>query len=263
MSATSTAVQPEDCQWILLVARRNERTSLEDPTPHRNSLVGLYRRETAGWRLDVKPLPIRSHSTAQSALPINDFDPDDPKQWGYVSVPFGVFMLKQGPWRDNVTPAFLISDWGRTDGTITLQDPQVIAQYQLVEIDGQRVTTESVIRSGLTKTGSWLHPTHTRIWSAGDSRGCLNLYRSDKGEPPDQYGEFLSWLKERELEFSPESPPVPMILVPFEWVTADGDTLVEILVPETITRARELHGSLIASSDPQTTDSSEDLNHVP
>src|SRR5690606_21756358 len=113
---------------LLVIGRREERRALDDPTPHRNSRVALYRREATHSAKAAGDLPIRSHSTAMEPLPTAELATRSrgTVRYGFVSVPLGVFSLRQEPWRDGKTPAFLISDWGGHNGTIMLRETQVI-----------------------------------------------------------------------------------------------------------------------------------------
>lgn len=257
---------PELCEVLLVVARRPERQGEDDPMPHRNSRVALYRRAEQGWTRAAFPLEIRSETTAIEPKPhTGEIEVAGERRTnGYASVPFGVFTLEQAPWRDGVTPAFKISDWGRFDGRIGLHSPQVLRQT-VVETDpetGETTRMVQVLRSSLDKSGSWIHPTHTRIWSHGDSNGCMNLYRPEQikregqtetesapssgGEEAYPYDIFLSWFSERGLAPGPgpDGDLVPLIVVPFEYVHQPGteDELMTELPPDIFDRARAIQG---------------------
>lgn len=228
---------PNACDFILVVGRREERKQLDDPTPHRNSQIALYKKTPEGWKRDTRALPIRSTSTAiNPGIEPSSQHLESEGIYGYVSIPLGMFSLKQGIWRDGKTRAFLVSDWRSFDGEITLKAPQVIRARS-------RSGATTVIRSSLTKQGSWIHPTWTEKWSHGDSNGCMNLYQpKDGGDGSFPYEEFLSWFDERDLIPGPETGDVPLLILPFDIVSESGDELSEELPSGIVEEARSLHG---------------------
>ncbi|MBX3730911.1 MAG: hypothetical protein KF858_17175 [Candidatus Sumerlaeia bacterium] len=229
--AAEAVAAPADCAYLLVIGRRPERSAEEEELPHRNSRLALYERDAEGWRKIEGDLPVRSHSTSRREPLAEELNPrtDKSREFGYVSVPVGVFTLAQAPWRDGVTPAFLISDWGRFDGTIGLREPQVIRRATLHAPEGgePEIRTE-VIRSSIDKTGSWLHPTFTQYWSFGDSNGCINLFRPHRamaGAAPADYDVLLGWLDARGLVPGRESL-LPLVIAPFNYV---GDPATGLL----------------------------------
>jgi len=235
--------KPESAQFLLVVARRNERFGIDDPIPHRNSRVVLYRRaEKGGWLRETDSLPIRSLATARypkrseanNSVIANT-------RYGFVGVPLGVFTLKKGVWRDGETPAFLISDWGRWDGTIRLKEAQVIRLPRQIDEQGN-VQSSQVIRSSLKKSGCWIHATRTKTWSHGDSDGCMNLLRDRASSLEKQdYDKFLSWFDKRGLSPGPQGNLIPLAVVPFEM--AEGEAgLKESLAEGFLKRARQHQG---------------------
>lgn len=256
-SGTSSAEReafpaPESCRFLLIVARRPERMGLDDPIPHRNSRVALYERTKSGWARVTVPLPIRSESTALKRKFPEDAGKSEWEKlgsytYGYASVPLGVFTLSQHPWRDGVTPAFQISDWGRFDGLIGLHSPQVLRSLETTRNLETKAfeQSESVIRSSIKKQGSWIHYTHTERWSHGDSNGCMNLYRpTDYAGKDFPYADFLSWFRERSLEPGPEGDLVPLAVVPFEYVhEPNTDEELRVNLPRGfLDRVREFQG---------------------
>jgi hypothetical protein len=229
--APHVLLAPADCAHLLLIGRRPERNAEAEELPHRNSRLALYERDAEGWRKVEGDLPVRSHSTSRREPLGEELDArtNKSREFGYVSVPIGVFTLAQAPWRDGVTPAFLISDWGRFDGTIGLREPQVIRRATLHTPEGGEPEVRiEVIRSSLDKTGSWLHPTFTQYWSFGDSNGCINLFRPHRPTSeaaPADYDVMLGWFEARGLTPGREQL-LPLVLAPFDYV---GDEATGLL----------------------------------
>lgn len=249
--------QPEESEYILVVGRRAERMGIEEPIPHRNSRVALYEAEGGKWRKVASSLPIRSKTTAEAPPPVETFVGSQSRTYGYVSVPFGIFTMEQGVWRDGETTAFRLGDWGRFDGSIGLAAPQVLRRKRRVDTatsgndSGEPHFEETVLRSSLEKRGSWIHPTRTQQWSHGDSHGCMNLFRP---EDPDHgeydYDIFLSWFSQRNLELGSEGALIPLIVLPFESVadhTGNGE-LRPVLEEAIFEEARHKQGHRIEES---------------
>jgi hypothetical protein len=249
-SAPARFTPPEDCEWLLIVGRRTERMSEDDPIPHRNSRVALYQSGKTGWQRVTGSLPIRSHSTAIDRPDLEGQPKGTDRLWGYASVPLGVFTMRQAPWRDGTTPAFHLADWGRFDGVIALSQTQVLRRSAVRMVsndeDHKRQIEDTVLRSAMNKTGSWLHPTHTQHWSYGDSHGCMNLYRPENPEGQKyDYDEFLSWFSTRGLTPGPDGDLIPLLVVPFEWVAGSGDELTETVTESLVARARSVQGKQV------------------
>lgn len=236
----SSHVPPLDSvEHLVVIGRRPERTHLEDPTPHRNSRIGLYQRGKSAWNLVRGPLPVRSHSTNPNPPIFHTREEAlrrGSSRYGFQSVPEGVFTMVEIPWRNN-NRAFLISDYGRTDGTITLDAPQVVVSYRAVEDSeaesGWRLDIdEQAQRSSWDKRESALHPTHTQIWSHGDSNGCINLYHPVNPDDPDfknsDWMQFLGWLDDAGLRGEGSFPT--LVIVPWEVVSgSQPDSLADTL----------------------------------
>lgn len=238
---------PQETEFILLIGRREERMALDDPTPHRNSRIALYRRvanskDTAPvWQRVTDALPVRSHTTALDP-PVAGESYQADRTYGYASVPLGIFTLEEGPWRDGVTPAFRLSDWGRFNGILGLRETQVLQRITRTEPGSDEFETE-IVRTALSKSGSWLHPTHTERWSHGDSHGCINLFQPS--EPDGQvhdYDVLLSWFEQYGLEPGPGGDLVALVLVPFEWVGEGQDGLRAMIDGTLIDRAQTVQG---------------------
>lgn len=240
--------EPETCEYMLVVARRAERQSEEDPIPHRNSLVAFYEREKSGWQRVTDPLAIRSETTAlNKSKTYEEMSSPGEHTYGYTSVPFGVFTLSEGVWRDGETPAYLISDWGCFDGRIGLKEPQVLRSLVVSRNaeTGELTGSEQIIRTSLEKRGSWIHYTRTERWSHGDSNGCMNLFRPlDHDGKTYPYDIFLSWFSQRKLEPGPDGDIVPLVVVPFEYIQAEdsADELMNELPEGFIREALSLQG---------------------
>jgi len=221
-------------EWLLITGRRSERNFEDDPTPHRNSRIALYRREDSYYVKQTRDFAIRSTTTSKR-LP----DRAELKRaggettCGFVTIPFGLFSLRKGPWRYPGEIGFLISDWNRTDGVIALSEPQVIEKVTFAT-DGDTTFTKVVVRSSHDKTGSWLHPTRTQTWSYRDSDGCMNLYKpvGPEGLPMDappgpyEWDLFLEELGAREVL---QEPPM-LAISPWEAVASGEELSVKISV---------------------------------
>jgi hypothetical protein len=245
LSGTSKLVvpDPESLPFLLVVGARPERMAEEDPRPHRNSQVGLYQRDPkgSGWELVEGPLPIRASSTSRNPRPKGGASDS---QYGYLSVPMGLFTLRQDVWRDRVTPAFLISDWGSFGGTIGLRRVQ-----ELRRINGEG--KEVVMESANSKSGSWIHPTLTVNWSGGDSNGCMNLFRPEKRVPGESYpyDEFLAWLSSRDITPGP-SDWLPLVVLPHDRISDDKQDLAARLPMSIFSQARALQGEQLEDVKP-------------
>jgi len=226
--------------FLVVIGRRPERRHLEDPTDHRNSRLAIYQRGEGSWELVRGPLPVRSHSTLTEPPLFRSLEEAHNRpngRFGYQSVPLGVFTLVEIPWR-NDNRAFLISDHGRTDGTISLSEPQEIRSYTVVndqeaDVGFRLEIAEEAIRSSWVKRESALHPTHTTIWSHGDSQGCINLYQPNLPDAhPDREGspwqQFLGWLDE--FKMRGYGHQVVLVIMPWESVSdSTGETLGDSL----------------------------------
>lgn len=214
-----------EASYLLVIARRPEKVFESDSLPHRNSPIALYSREGNQWVKEAGDLMCRSTTT--------NLRPPEPKEipttgskkrmFGHQSVPTGVYTLTEDVWKDGWNRCFLISDWGRTDGSIVLSEPQVLRYATLVRDKNHVPSVEvgEVERTTLEKRGSYLHPTITRYWSYHDSNGCINLYGSSEeghGETYD-WDRFLSWLDKRGID-----PHVPNEL---PLVIGDEDLLID------------------------------------
>ncbi len=241
---------PEQSEWLVIVGRRPERMNLDDPSPHRNSRVALFQRGKADWQRVTASLPIRSHSTAIERPDFQGQPTGTDRLWGYASVPLGLFTMRQAPWRDGVTPAFELADWGRFDGVIGLAETQVLRRSTVRMVRGEqgyeREIEDTVLRSAMNKNGSWLHPTHTQRWSSGDSHGCMNLFRPENPEGQKyDYDQFLAWFSTRGLTPGPKGDLVPLVVVPFEWVAGSEGELTETVSEALIARARSVQGKQV------------------
>jgi hypothetical protein len=227
----------------VVIARQAERAFEQDAVPHRNSQLAIYLQtsESGSWALQNHILSVRSNSTSNRAdtLPSLSYpDIGASQESGYESVPYGLFGLKETDWK-NGERAFLVSDWGRDDGIIALRVPQVIHKWRAYQDPESgdylwKKVPEGRI-SSWDKRRSYFHPSHTRYWSHGDSKGCLNLYKPlpeqmgqpDIPAPPYDWDVFLGWLDE--LGLRERIHEVPLVIVPLkDWADEDGD------LPETL-----------------------------
>jgi hypothetical protein len=165
-----------------------ERVSINDPTPFRNSKIALYSYQRGEWIKVEGDLPCRATSTSRNVPDLSEFSHIDEKliyPYGYESVPDGVYSLRLVDWKDGANKAFSISDWGRDDGVISLTRAQEIKLIEIApSVNGSAESRQlGVANSAWNKRESYLHPTYTEKWSHGDSRGCLNLYKPAVAEP--------------------------------------------------------------------------------
>jgi len=182
------------CGVLLVVFRNPEKMApTDDIQEFRRSYVGVYRDREEQWELvESQAFPVRSLSTAVN-LPDRAALGDVA---GYVSVPAGLYTGERVPWpKREGTWALLLSDWHRTDGVISLPHPQTLSEWRLAD-DGQTVE-RVMVRSGMEKRGTYLHPSHTRVWSRGDSYGCINLHHPrEPGESPSDWERFAALLED-------------------------------------------------------------------
>jgi hypothetical protein len=174
----------------------------------RTSFLGIYERGSSDWnRVGTETFHVRSTSTAAGS-------PDNPLPGdvaGYVSVPAGLYTGERVEWpKREGTWALRLSDWHRTDGVISLPHPQTLYEWHL---DNDQTVSRRMVRSGLEKRGTYLHPSHTRIWSRGDSYGCMNLYHPlEPAETASDWERFATLLEDHGIR-------------------AGGDRLLILVVP--------------------------------
>lgn len=220
--------------YLLIVGRREERSSESDNIPHRNSRIGLYKFRGGKWVKEAAELPIRSRATLRDFSQADcDASTDELFDVGYESVPVGLYNLSETKWRDTERPAYLISDWGRVDGDITLKKPQVIRRIRFSS-SSTAFSTE-VIRSSVSKKNTFIHSTHTKSWSRRDSDGCMNLYAPKEGNlDGTEYGDFVEWIRKCRSDNTRGVLPA-LIVVPWSLVAeTKTDGLREILGQEVI-----------------------------
>ncbi len=196
---------------LLLIVFRNpeKRHEADDIQDFRTSFAAVYVDHRGEWqRVESEGFPVRSISTA--ATPPSRAIHGDVT--GYVSVPAGLYAGERVPWpKREGTWALRLSDWHRNDGVISLPHPQTLHEWRLAD-DGQTVE-RVMVRSGMEKRGTYLHPSHTRIWSRGDSHGCMNLHHPlESGESPSVWDRFATLLESLGIR-------------------SDGETLLILVVP--------------------------------
>ncbi len=233
----------EAAEYFVVVARRAERLTADDPTPHRASLVSLYRRDGQVLRRLEESLSIRANSTMHDPPLSQEVKVRaGAYEWGYFSVPYGIFTLAEAPWRDGST-AYLISDWGTYGGTIALAEPQVIRSRSWPT---ENDPTDRVLRSSRSKTASYIHPSITASWSPVDSKGCMNLYKPQDHEAgTSDYKRFRSWFTERDTVAGPMGDLVALVLLPSDAIPGTTETEMPLTLPlALLERARDHQGQL-------------------
>jgi hypothetical protein len=235
-TAAKRAPTWNEAEYVIVVWRQEERTGANDPLPHRNSPVAIYRKSGlpgAGWSSVRTGLVSRSTSTAEREIenpPEPHIVPGDTCSTGYHSVPFGVYCMTETTWKDG-EQCFLLSDWGRSDGIIALRREQTIWRYDAIRDDEGNVLWKETGKSAgdsWEKREVYLHPTFTRQWSRGDSHGCINLYKprskdaqaSGVPSPPYDWDVFLGWLDQ--LELRENIAEVPLVVVPLDQWSPNG-----------------------------------------
>jgi len=217
---------------VVIIARRRERQSPSDLTPHRNSSLAIYRYD-GDYFARVSPVfPCRSTTTSYS-IPSTSEDSDQPvRRFGYASIPEGIFGLSLTGWRTPGSRAFLISDWGRRDGFIQLAEPQIIRDATFAA----GWTAGPVVRSELVKRGAYLHSSHTRVWSHGDSDGCINLFGPSEDRNGEEASEWDLFLKSA-FDILPEEAwkaSIPLVILPADNLIKDGNGLPDAIHTETL-----------------------------
>lgn len=222
-------------QWAVVIGRRPERSHRDDEQmPYRNSPIALYHRMArAEWEKRHGDLLCRSTTTTAEPPQVDDVEAvvsfsterNVSYRWGHVSVPPGLYNLSPAPWRTGDT-AFLISTLHGSDGTIALEEPQVltVARVATDELTGQvRVFDDPGEEpvSSYVKEYCYIHPSTTADWSHRDSLGCINLHETD-------YAEFLSWFEANGLL----AERVALVVAPFEDLVSTGHELPGILTLE-------------------------------
>ncbi len=214
---TERIPEPWEADYMLLIGRKPEKKYESDDLPHRNSPIALYQKRNDAWVKQTEELLCRSTTTNER--------PPQPKEisssaegkrlFGHKSVPPGVYTITEDVWRDGWNRCFLISDWGRTDGSIALSSPQVLRHASLgrKEHGTPFVKIGEVEQTYMQKRESYLHPTITQYWSYHDSNGCINLHGSNDRDSEKEYDwdRFLDWLDSRSID--PRKPyGLPLII---------------------------------------------------
>lgn len=205
----------------IVIARREERTSEEDQTPFRNSRLGIYANRGDRWELVSTIFDCRSSSTCElrpeDPADFGAKDEGDTFTYGYVSVPFGAYSLKKTRWKTGDV-AFLLSDWGDSSGQIKLREQQILRTVEFYVQDGKLNFRDLPgEKRKWIKRESYLHPTHTKYWSLGDSKGCLNLFKcNDNPTGKDDWDIFINQMKN--LDMLSSSNLLVLFIVPFNAV---------------------------------------------
>lgn len=216
--------------WAVVIGRRPEQTSPNDPTPYRNSPLALYERsEGELWVKRHGDLMCRSTTTTAQPPAITDRGAVESfsrergtrYRWGHVSVPFGRYSLTPTPWRTGDT-ALLVSTLHSTGGTIALEEPQVLTCVTIAsdEVTGEPVFVPDPEMGALVsyvKEWCFIHPSSTGVWSHRDSLGCINLFKRP-GENPNDYDTFWGWIEEHGLT----REPLALVVAPFEELAGEG-----------------------------------------
>jgi len=175
-----------DVQSVIVIARAMERPyEARKDIPFRNSRLAIYKRNDKILTKMSVDFLCRSTSTGDNppldtdiSSYIKNLDLNTTKtiKYGYASIPTGYYHLARHGKK------FLISDWGRTDGKLALNNPMEIRYREYIQTnDGIKVNSinDQIFTVSHEKDGCFLHGTSTRFWSHRDALGCITLFDQD------------------------------------------------------------------------------------
>lgn len=181
------APDPQNCATAVVIARQRERYNEDDQSlPFRNSILAIYQKQDKSWTKISKDFRCRSTSTAlepEQFVSTYGFEGvtstaiSSEFEYGYQSIPLGFYNLRPANYKGK--KAFLITEWGRKDGKISLPTQQVI-RFAQVRYDGvskiaQIVKLNKEFALGSEKSQCFLHQTSTKYWSNHDALGCITI----------------------------------------------------------------------------------------
>lgn len=224
--------------YVLLLGRKPEKESSTDTVAFRTSPISLYRWDGVTWNKLTEDLLTRSTSTNITRPSVaegddfagNAFYEKKHFEYGFVSVPLGVYSLKQVNWKQSGDIAFELSDFGRIDGQIALPNPQVIRHVDISSNGTGGISIEDLkeVSSSWTKEKVFIHPSITKYWSRGDSKGCINLFHPVPGFAGDKESDWNKLVKNIETR-KIKIENVFLVILPYEEVTSSKENLADKL----------------------------------
>jgi hypothetical protein len=196
----------------VVVVRHEERSYPDEDIAFRNSLLGIYDLSGETWNLLSETYPVRTTATSRNkptGTESDQLEPGETIRWGHDDVPSGVYSLSRTDnYKRSGRIAYLISEMGRNDGQIRLQQPQVLHTSRMND-DGTLSEISAERQSRWYKQECYLHSSYTLAWSHSDSNGCLNLYDPyTRDDPGSDWNRFRG-----ELDSNLQGPDDPLLRV--------------------------------------------------